>query len=99
MTPSLPGHYRAVAATDAARGGELPASPAPLLDIRCHRRLRGPYTGGGTLVRAVVPGLIEHAPELVMARTTEVTAVAPELASLLPAPRTLTDTASPAERT
>lgn len=99
MTSSPPRHCWAVTTTGARANADLLASPAPLLDIRCHRRLGGPYTGGGGLVRKVVPELIERDAGLVTARATEVIAIAPELASLLPARRTLTETASPRERT
>lgn len=78
----------------------LPPAPAAALNVRCHRRLRGPYTGGGELVRAVVPELLRHDPELVAARATEIIALAPDLAHLVPvAPRTLTALADRAERT
>lgn len=90
-------HYWAV--TSVPEDPSLAAAPVPLLDIRCHRRLRGPYTGGGALVRAVVPDLMARHAALVMARATEITAIAPDLAGLLPKPRTLTETASPRERT
>lgn len=98
MISSAPGHCWVIT-TDAAMNGDLPAAPAPLLDIRCHRRLGGPYTGAGTLLRNVVPELLDRDSALVMTRAAEVSAISPELASLLPAPQTLTETASPRERT
>jgi tetratricopeptide (TPR) repeat protein len=91
-------HYWAV--TTGGAGAALASqAPAAHLAIRCHRRLRGPYTGGGALVRAIVPDLMARDASLVIARAAEVTAIAPDLAGLLPAPRTLTETASPRERT
>ena len=89
-------HYWAAASTTGAR---RPA-PGAQLEVRCHRRLRGPYTGGGALLRQVVPELAEHQPALVTARATEVLAIAPDLLPLVPdAPQTLTSIAEGAERT
>lgn len=81
-------------------GVEHTKAIAPDIDLRCHRRLRGPYTGGGALIRRIVPDLLEIDPELVGARATEVIALAPDLAPLVPiAPQTLTNLANRAERT
>jgi hypothetical protein len=72
----------------------------PFIDIPCHRRLRGPFTGTGMLLRRIVPDLMKQHPGLVIARQTEVTAVAPELTSLgLLPPQTLTGLAGARERT
>jgi tetratricopeptide (TPR) repeat protein len=88
------------AAAGADQGGELPPSPEPYLDVRCHRRLRGPYTAGGFMMRSVVPELLEHDPELVAARVNEVIALAPDLTSRVPVPpQTLTYLANAQERT
>jgi hypothetical protein len=74
--------------------------PVPALDVWCHRRQRGPFSGGGDLMRQLVPELLERHPHLAKARITEITAVAPELADLgVLAPQTLTNTASHKERT
>ena len=76
------------------------ARPRHTIDVRCHRRLRGPYTGGGALIRAVVPELAPEHSGLIGPRATEVIALAPDLAPLVPiAPQTLTALASRAERT
>ncbi|NUP47139.1 MAG: tetratricopeptide repeat protein [Catenulispora sp.] len=76
------------------------ATPAPALEVWCHRRLRGPFTGGGNLMRQLVPELLERHPHLVKDRVTEIAAVAPELADVgMLAPQTLTNTASHKERT
>ena len=100
MTSSPPAHCWAVLATDASAAGDLPGSPEPSLDVRCHRRLRGPYTGGGSLLRSVVPELLECNAEFVAARAIEIVALAPELTSLVPRPpQTLTELATPRERT
>jgi tetratricopeptide (TPR) repeat protein len=65
-----------------------------------HRRLRGPYTAAGTVLRALVPGLLADAPALVRRHEVEILSIAPELRDMLPATRdTLTSLAVPAERT
>ncbi|WP_089156335.1 tetratricopeptide repeat protein [Micromonospora sp. NBS 11-29] len=71
-----------------------------LADLDAHRRLRGPYTAVGTLVRAIVPTLLERRPELVTRHEIEILSVAHELRELVPANReTLTSLAVPTERT
>ena len=68
--------------------------------VGCHRRLRGPYTGAGSLVRALVPGVYERRPELVRAHAIEILSTAPELKDRIgAAPETLTSLAVPEERT
>jgi tetratricopeptide (TPR) repeat protein len=75
-------------------------APVPHLEVRCHRRLRGPYTGAGTLLRGVVPELLAIGGELVAARAIEVVTMAPELTPVVPVPpQTLTNLAGRAERT
>lgn len=71
-----------------------------LAQLDAHRRLRGPYTATGTLLRSLVPTLLERRPELVARHETEILSVAHELRALLPASReTLTSLAIPTERT
>lgn len=97
---SSPRHFWVVADPDATTDAEVPPIPEPDLDVRCHRLLRGPYTGGGAVMRRIVPELGERHSELIAARATEVVGLAPELASLVPlAPQTLTNLANRAERT
>jgi tetratricopeptide (TPR) repeat protein len=99
MTMLPPRHCWAVPTADEA-DGELPAAPQPHLNVRCHRRLRGPYTGAGSLLRSIVPELLESDADLVAARATEITALAPELTPTIPMPpQTLTNLAVPGERT
>lgn len=87
-------------ATGTSGHGELPPAPGADYDVRCHRRLRGPYTGGGALLRAVVPELAGAHDDFIAARATEVISLAPDLAPMVPiAPQTLTALASRAERT
>lgn len=66
----------------------------------CHRRLRGPYTGAGSVLRALVPQIHQDTPDLTKRHIIEILAAAPELEALLgPAPDTLTTAASLQERT
>ena len=73
----------------------------PLLGaVDAHRRLRGPYTAAGSLLRALVPELLERRPDLVRRHDIEILTVARELAATVPATRaTLTSDASAEERT
>jgi len=62
MNPSRHSHLHVVSPSGA---DNLPAAPEPHISVRCHRRLRGPYSGGGALLRDhVVPELLEHAADL-----------------------------------
>lgn len=93
-------HVWAVGPGDGRECGELAPSPNPYLTVRCHRRLRGPFTGGGSLLRSVVPELLPENADIVARRVIEITALAPELIPLLPQPpQTLTNLAVPDERT
>jgi tetratricopeptide (TPR) repeat protein len=81
-----------------ARALDLPAELIPTVDA--HRRLRGPYTAAGTIVRALVPGVLERIPDLVRRHDIELLSVAPELNAVVPGSReTLTSMAIPTERT
>jgi len=75
--------------------------PPPLLAVTsAHRRLRGPYTAAGTIMRAVAADALERLPALVAAHEIEILCVAPELRERIPATReTLTSLAIPEERT
>jgi tetratricopeptide (TPR) repeat protein len=76
------------------------ADPAADLQIRCHRRLRGPYSGANALLRSVVPDLLAADGALVASRATEVVTMATELSPIVPVPpQTLTNLAIGAERT
>src|SRR4029453_15681819 len=75
-------------------------SYAPGTSVTCHRRLRGPYTGGGGLMRARIPGIMARDPDLGRRHAVEILSVAPELEDLIGAVSgTLTDTAPRQERT
>src|ERR1700727_656590 len=78
----------------------LRAAPPHLCDLRSHRRLRGPYTAGGELLRHIVPELLSVSPGLVKPASTAVVAIAPDLEGAVPVrPQTLTDLAEGNERT
>jgi tetratricopeptide (TPR) repeat protein len=86
MTTPRPSHLRVVPASGAATAGPA-AAPEPDISVRCHRRLRGPYSGGGALLRDhVVPELLDRAADLVAPRVIEIIALAPELAPWVPSP-------------
>lgn len=68
--------------------------------LNCHRLLRGPYTGAGTLLRHLVPEVYRTHPEHVKAHAIEILSIAPDLRSLVEVSReTLTSLAIPQERT
>jgi tetratricopeptide (TPR) repeat protein len=73
----------------------------PLLPaVDAHRRLRGPYTAAGTIVRQLVDGPLRGSAGLVEAHQVEILAVAPELRGQIAAAHdTLTSIAVPRERT
>jgi tetratricopeptide (TPR) repeat protein len=74
--------------------------PELLPAVDAHRRLRGPYTAGGTVLRALMPAMLEARPDLVHRHDVEVLSAAPELRTVVPASReTLTSLALPQERT
>lgn len=58
--------------------------PPILAVLDAHRRLRGPYTAAGTLLRSLVPGELERRPEVGPAHNIEILTSAPELAHLVP---------------
>ena len=96
-------HYFVAAERRAARAAavaDLPLPPQWLAPISANRRLRGPYTAGGALVRAIVPAAMDRWPDLVAKHQTELLTIAPDLAERMPVTQeTLTSLAIPAERT
>lgn len=83
---------------DALASLRLATRLVPAIDA--HRRLRGPYTAAGSLVRALVPEVLERDPGLVRRHDIELLSASPELAAVVPNSReTLTSMAIPAERT
>lgn len=70
------------------------------LEVDAHRRLRGPYTAAGELLRLIVPGLLTVEPGVVERHDVEILTAAPDLQRLVDNRReTLTSMASPEERT
>src|SRR5690349_1534133 len=79
---------------------ELDRHPPLTTTVDAHRRLRGPYTMAGSVLRAIVPDALAVAEELVAAHAIEILSAAPELRAVVPAaPETLTSLAVPGERT
>ncbi len=98
-----PQHHWVVGGTRrdrAATVAGLPLLPPLLPTVDAHRRLRGPYTAAGTLLRALVPTVLAVAPELPGRYDIEILAAAPELEARMPMARiTLTSAAKVRERT
>ena len=81
--------------------GSHPAGhQAATVEVSCHRLLRGPYPGLGAALRVLVPEVSRGEPALVRRHSTEILAVAPDLADVVgEAPGTLTSLASLKEQT
>ncbi|MFJ8208472.1 tetratricopeptide repeat protein [Streptomyces sp. NPDC096033] len=58
--------------------------PPLLASVDAHRRLRGPYTAAGTLLRLLAPAALERRPELAGRHYIELQESTPELAPLVP---------------
>ncbi|MCX3061360.1 tetratricopeptide repeat protein [Streptomyces beihaiensis] len=103
MEQATPRHHWLCGGSRDDRAAVLPslALPQALEDpVDAHRRLRGPYTAAGTLVRALTPAVLPRDSELVRRHDIEILSVAPELKEQVPNSReTLTSMALPAERT
>jgi tetratricopeptide (TPR) repeat protein len=86
---------------DRAAGiAELSSLALVTAPISAHRRLGGPYTATGQLMRALAPEALRRWPELVHAHQIELLCVSPELRELIPATiETLTSLSIPNERT
>ncbi|MFD9697624.1 tetratricopeptide repeat protein [Lentzea sp. NPDC059081] len=70
------------------------------LEVDCHRLLRGPYTGVGTLLRRFVPEAHERFRDLVHRHAIEILSIAPELRATVDAPpETLASVSAPEEQT
>lgn len=100
MTSPPPPHAWIVGQRRADRLAAADAIGAWDVAVNCHRRLRGPYTGVGAMLRAVVPQAWSLAPELVGPHRSAILCAAPELEGLIGSPPgTLTEHAPPGERT
>ncbi|MFL6136995.1 MAG: tetratricopeptide repeat protein [Frankiaceae bacterium] len=98
MAPPAP-HAWVVGDARAARRRAPELERADLV-VDCHRRRRGPYSGIGEALRALVPAACATHPGLVRRHDVEILTIAPELRDAVGASReTLTSLAVPRERT
>jgi tetratricopeptide (TPR) repeat protein len=100
--PSPQRHLRLRGARRADRQRYLASvlGDARVITAICHHRLRGPYTGVDTILRAVLPEAQERWPELVAHHQVELLYGIPELAGLIgPAPATLASAGPFSQRT
>jgi tetratricopeptide (TPR) repeat protein len=96
---SAPRHLWLSAHSRIERARRLGELDKPLV-VSAHRRLRGPYTAAGAVLRVVVPDLMVRQPDLVQAHDVEVLAAAPELGRIVTSLReTQTSLADPKSRT
>jgi tetratricopeptide (TPR) repeat protein len=93
-------HIRLTGARRAGREQWVADNIAPGLSVRCHQRLRGPYTGVDTVLEFVLPEAARRWPDLVEKHRFELLYGMPELAGVIgPAPRTLASESPFRERT
>jgi hypothetical protein len=96
----MPNAHVWITAGDHCGRAAAAAAYGPDATADCHQCLRGPHSGVGSLLPALVPGIKLRDPELPARHAIELLTVAPELESLLgPAPETLTTTVPAEERT
>ena len=96
----MPSTSQHIWAQEQHRFAAEPVKHGVQLEALCHRRRRGPYSGTGSVLRQIVPELMARKVAMVATRSTEITAIAPELIPHIPlAPQTLTNLAEPRERT
>ncbi|MFE7413773.1 tetratricopeptide repeat protein [Streptomyces laurentii] len=82
----MSGHYW-ISAPHSRRREQLRDSlglPGPSLTADAHRRLRGPYTAAGTLLRAIAPEILRARPELADRHYIELQQSTHELTPLVP---------------
>jgi tetratricopeptide (TPR) repeat protein len=93
-------HIRLIGACRADREQWVADNIAPVLGVRCHQRLRGPYTGIDTVLATVLPEAARRWPDLVEQHRFELLYGMPELAQIIgPAPRTMASDSPFRERT
>jgi hypothetical protein len=93
-------HIRLIGACRADREQWLADNITPLFSVRCHQRLRGPYTGVDTILAAVLPEAAQRWPDLVEQHRFELLYGIPELAAVIGrAPATLASDSPFRERT
>lgn len=94
-----PEHLWIVGATRRDRAAALSEIAADVA-VDCHRGARGPYTGAGSLLRALIPVAVRTHADLVSGYVAAILCAAPELEPLVgSAPDTLTSLAPYDERT
>ena len=100
-TARLPGLRIGAPALPVPSAAVVPPDPAGgPIRVDCHRALRGPYTGAGSMLRVLLPRIHRIKPGLLLAHATDILSMAPEVQDLCGAPvETLTSLAAPAERT
>ncbi|WP_329172570.1 tetratricopeptide repeat protein [Streptomyces sp. NBC_01477] len=76
------GHLWVTGDTRAARAA-LSQAQRPDVTVDCHRRLRGPYTGAGAALRALLPRMSDLDTAVLEGHRKEILAVAPELVGLI----------------
>ncbi|HKB29723.1 MAG TPA: tetratricopeptide repeat protein [Streptosporangiaceae bacterium] len=80
------------------RAMDLP--PRLVAPVDAHARLRGPYTAGGVIVRAVAEAALRSDPGLARRHDIEIRALVPDLRDAVPVAReALAETVPPAKRT
>ncbi|WP_248965330.1 tetratricopeptide repeat protein [Sphaerisporangium perillae] len=77
--------------------GGLGLDPGLVVVFDAHRRLRGPYTFGGSLLAALVPAALERSSDVVARHDIEIRAAAPDLRDRVIARREPLDARLPAE--
>jgi tetratricopeptide (TPR) repeat protein len=93
-------HIRLVGGRRADREQWTAQHLGPAILARCHRRLRGPYTGVDTVLAAIAPEAARHWPSLLEEHHFELLYGIPELAGVIgPGPRMLATDSPSRERT
>jgi len=93
-------HTHVVGARTRDRAAVLDRASGARIAVRCHRGLRGPYTGVDTLLARVVPDAQRRWPDLVAHHRLELLDCAPELSAVIgPPPATLASESVFEERT
>ncbi len=78
----------------------LPLPPLLIPPVDADARLRGPYTAGGVIARAVTETALQSDPQLARRHDVEIRALVPDLRDAVPVVReALTEAVPPAERT
>jgi tetratricopeptide (TPR) repeat protein len=100
VTLDVTRHIRLTGGCRADREQWLADNITPVFSVRCHQRLRGPYTGVDTILAAVLPEAAQRWPDLVEQHRFELLYGIPELAAVIgPAPATLASDSPFRERT